>query len=401
MKILYINSLYPPLVKGGAELSLQQIVEGMQTLGHEAVIASLHPEDTPITDKVNDVRVIRVPLKNSYWPYKDIKTSSLSRLSWHIRDRKNTAMGQTLRQILKKERPDLVSCHNLAGWSISVWDQAQVAGIPVVQVLHDFYLLCPNSNMNRGGTPCEKQCLSCQALRSGHAKASGKVSAVVGISQSILNRFLSYGYFAKAKKQVIYNIRNAADAQSGRKRNPGQKLQVGYLGTISKVKGVEWLIHQFQGLDIPASLKIAGTGNEGTIAELRSLAKNSDVEFTGYVQPQQFLEQIDVLVVPSLWEEPLGMVAIEALAAAIPVVTSGKGGLSESVKHEINGLICPPEQPDSLAQALICLFQDAELYNRLSAAAPASVSHFLDRDRLISEYDQVYRSVSSSTAFTT
>ncbi|MBN7809335.1 glycosyltransferase family 4 protein [Algoriphagus sp. H41] len=398
MKILYINSLYPPLVKGGAELSLQLIVEGMQSLGHEVVVASLHPEQTLITDRVNRVRVIRVPLKNAYWPYRDVKTSALSRLSWHIRDRRNAAMGKVLGQIIKKERPDLVSCHNLAGWSVAAWDEAEAAGIPIVQVLHDFYLLCPNSNMNRGGTPCEKQCLSCQVLRSGHAHASAKLSAVVGISQSILSRFGSYGYFPKAKKQVIYNIRSVSAAQAPKLREPGQKLTVGYLGTISRVKGVEWLIRQFQELEIPASLKIAGKGHEHTVSTLRGLAKKGDVEFVGYVQPQQFLSQLDVLVVPSLWEEPLGMVAIEALAGAVPVVTSGKGGLSESVQHELNGLICPPEQPESLGQSLRRLYEDTELYNRLSAAAPASVAHFLDKNRLISEYDQIYRSVSLSTS---
>lgn len=393
MKILYINSLYSPLVKGGAELSLQLIVEGMKSLGHEVVVASLHPENSVKTDWVNGVKVIRVPLENTYWPFRDTQASKLSKVAWHVRDRMNSAMGAVIRQILKEEQPDVVSCHNLAGWSIAVWDEIHAAGIPIIQVLHDYYLLCPNSNMNKGGTPCEKQCLSCQVLRNSHAKASSKITAVVGISQSILKRFVSAGYFSKASKQVIYNVRTTPESVTPRVRVSGQKMTVGYLGTISVVKGVKWLITEFQRLNIPATLKIAGKGDDSTMEQFKALAEESPIEFVGYVKPGDFLKNIDVLAVPSLWEEPLGMVAIEALANGVPVVTSGKGGLSESVKHEVNGLICPPEQPESLGEAISRLFEDASLYNRLSASAPASVARFLDGHRLISEYNEVVQNL--------
>lgn len=389
MKILYINSLYSPLIKGGAEISLQLIVEGMKSLGHEVVVASLHPESTFLTDRVNGVKVIRVPLKNDYWPYQDTQESKLSKLAWHIRDRRNAAMGETIRKIVREERPDVVSCHNLAGWSIAVWDEIHAAGIPIIQVLHDFYLLCPNSNMNKRGTPCETQCVSCRLLRSTHPKTSSNVSAVVGISLSILSRFTSAGYFSNASQQVIYNVRTAPDSSIARIREKGQKLVLGYLGTISSVKGVEWLIQQFLNLPIPATLKIAGKGDQKVLEEFKALAAGHEVEFVGYVKPNDFLKEVDVLVVPSLWDEPLGMVAIEALANSVPVITSGKGGLSESVKQEENGLICPPDQPDSLGEAMVRLFDNPTLYNRLSANARDSVSHLLNKDRLISEYNQV------------
>ncbi|GAA0880451.1 glycosyltransferase family 4 protein [Algoriphagus jejuensis] len=395
MKILYINSLYSPLIKGGAELSLQLIVEGMKSLGHEVVVASLHPEPAPKVDELNGVKVYRVPLENAYWPYLDTQPSTLAKMAWHARDRKNLTMGKKIRQILKDEQPSVVSCHNLAGWSIAVWDEIYALGVPIIQVLHDFYLLCPNSNMNKAGIPCEDQCMSCQLLRYSHAKNSSKVSAVVGISQSILNRFTSAGYFSQASKQVIYNVRTAPEPQPPRVRKPREKLILGYLGTVSKVKGVAWLIDQFQKLSIPRTLKIAGKGDDATLEEFRALAKISPVEFVGYVKPNEFLKTIDILVVPSLWEEPLGMVAIEALANGIPVITSGKGGLSESVKHEKNGLICSPEQPNSLGEAIVRIYDYPSLYNRLSAAASFSVSHFLDKSRLISEYSQVIQETKS------
>src|SRR5690606_2371457 len=118
----------------------------------------------------------------------------LQRLSWHLKDRLNHDMGSYVREVLKLEKPDVVSCHNLAGWSVAVWDEISRAGIPVIQVLHDMYLACANSNMFKGDHPCDTQCLSCRLLRSQHPEKSDQVSAVVGISQSILNRFTQLGY---------------------------------------------------------------------------------------------------------------------------------------------------------------------------------------------------------------
>src|SRR5690606_9070669 len=94
-------------------------------------------------------------------------------------------------------------------------------------------------------------------------------------------------------------------------RKEGDTLRIGYIGTLSRIKGVEWLIEQFQSLDIDATLSIGGKGQTDYEAYLRSLADNAAVSFLGQVNSNDFYAMIDVLVVPSLWQEPLGMVAIE------------------------------------------------------------------------------------------
>ncbi|PZX52698.1 glycosyltransferase family 4 protein [Algoriphagus chordae] len=391
MKILYINSLYSPLIEGGAEISLKLIVEGMKSLGHEVAVLSLMPEEGLKKELVDGVTVYRAGLQNRYWPYSKAKKNKLSRLAWHYRDQSNEAMVEVVIEILLTEKPDIVSCHNLAGWSAAVWNPIHQAGIPIVQVLHDLYLLCPNSNMFKNEQTCENQCLSCKILRSNHAEKSTQVSAVVGISNSILQRFIHFGYFANASKNIIYNTRTISNPAPKSARRAGQSIRFGYLGTLSKVKGLDWMIEQFKKLDFEASLSIAGKGDPEYEKHLKEISSGANIEFVGYVNSTEFLAEIDVLIVPSLWEEPLGMVAIEALANHVPVIANKRGGLQETVKDGINGLYCFDSEPDSLGTTMRELYKNPELYNQFSQAARASVASILDADRLIKEYEVVLK----------
>ena len=394
MKILYINALYSPYVEGGAELSLKLIVEGMQAKGHEVVVLSLVPEGGLSAEWVDGVKVYRAGLKNSYWPFSKERPGKYRRLAWHLRDHRNRSMLADVKEVLKVEQPDIVSCHNLVGWSIAVWDEMNRSGVPIVQVLHDMYLLCPNSNMYKGGQPCQQQCVSCRALRIGHRQRSGKVSAVVGISQSILNRFETHGYFAGVPNYMVHNARDIPEARPARLREEETPLNVGYIGTLSAIKGVEWLINQFKTSGVEGRLHIAGKGKYEDVAHLEMLAAgDSRIIFEGYVNPQDFYPMIDVLVVPSLWEEPLGMVAIEGLANNLPVIASNRGGLRETITDGKNGILCEPDRPDSLGHALATLWQDTALYNRLAKTARQSVDAFLNVSRMVDEYEAILQQV--------
>ena len=389
MKILYINTLYSPYIEGGAEISLKLIVEGMKSLGNQVAVLSLFPGKGMEEEEVNGIKVYRAGLQNFYWPYHKKRPGKYLRFAWHLRDRYNPSMMREVVKVLEKENPDVVSCHNLAGWSVGVWDEIHNRDIPIVQVLHDMYLLCANSNMFKGDLPCDTQCLSCRILRFPHKEKSNKISAVVGISKSILNRFTEFNYFSNATKYVIHNTRSIPLPPAKKKRERGDVLKIGYLGTLSKIKGIEWLIDQFQSLDINATLVIAGKGKKDYEQKLKSLAHHKNITFLGYVKSSDFYPLIDVLVVPSLWEEPLGMVAIEGLANNLPVIANNSGGLKETVIDGKNGILCYASTPDSLGDAIKRLYHDVDLYNKLAALARPSVSEILSRERMIEQYRSV------------
>ncbi|WP_028239390.1 glycosyltransferase family 4 protein [Stutzerimonas azotifigens] len=385
MNVLLLNAFYPPDVLGGAEVMVRQLAEGLRRRGHRvAVLATgshpgLHPE------MLGGVRVYRAGLRNLYWHFTQQRPNRLLRLGWHLLDRYNAAMRLPLRQVIELEQPDVVLSHNLAGWSISAWDEVQAAGLPLVQVLHDYYLLCPKDTMFRHGCDCRRQCGSCAALRRRHAQASHKVRAVVGVSRFLLERFEDHGFFPWAARHVLHN-RLPGSALAPTPAEHDGPLRFGYIGTLSGNKGVGWLIEQFQRLDIDATLSLAGRGKDDDEARLKALCRSPRIGFVGYRRTTDFLREIDVLVVPSLWAEPFGLVAVEACAAGRPVIASRMGGLPEIVRERVNGLLCSPDEPDSLGQAMLRLCFDAALRRQLAAQAPASVAAMTDQEAMLDEY---------------
>ncbi|WP_152227195.1 glycosyltransferase family 4 protein [Pseudomonas sp. SCB32] len=390
MKLLFVNSLYAPHTVGGVEVMLQSMVEGLQRRGHEVEVLSTGPDAGLRRDSHNGVPVLRAGLRNLYWPFAGQRPGTLRRLAWHALDRYNRGMRDVLAQVLAQSQPDLVVCHNLAGWSIAAWDAIHDAGLPIVQVLHDQYLTCPRGMRFNKGQQCQRQCGSCALLRYSHAQASAQVDTVVGVSRYQLAALVDAGYFAHSQRYVVYNSSPFVPLQDApaqvTERRP---LRFGFIGSLTPNKGVEWLIEQFQKQSLDASLLIAGRGDAAYVNTLKSLADPQHVHFVGYRNSSEFFSEIDVAVVPSIGAESFGLVALEACAHHLPVIVSTRGGLVEIVRDGLNGLHCAPEHPDSLGEAIRRLGEDAPLRQRLASRARESVASMLSVERMLDEYETV------------
>jgi glycosyltransferase involved in cell wall biosynthesis len=392
MKLLFINTLYAPHIGGGAEVILREHVQEFQRRGHRVAVLATGPDAGCQVEDVDGIRVYRAGIRNLYWTHGGSRAGRLSRLRWHWKDRYNRQMRSYVRQAIEDLSPDLVVCHNLSGWSIAAWDEVVQARLPIVQVLHDLYLACPNANMFKGGRACEQQCGLCKAFRASHATASQRLSAVVGVSGYVLRRLEGLGYFRDVKTTVIHNARQIDDPGYS-PRPAGERLRVGYIGTLSQSKGLEWLLEQFHGQPGEAELVIAGKGEPGYESHLRAIADPRRVRFAGYVDPKAFFATIDVCVVPSIWPDTFPGVAYEACAHHVPVIGSRIGGIPEIVQEGINGLFCDPLQPQTLGAALSRLSQDRALLNRLSTQARKSVAPLLDPQRMYGQYGDLYAAV--------
>ncbi|EIK98697.1 glycoside hydrolase family protein [Pseudomonas sp. M47T1] len=394
MNVLFLSSLYAPNIGGGAEIVLQRTVEGLHRRGMNVCVLTTGADAGLTHDLVKGVTVYRAGLLNNYWHFSDQRPNALARLGWHLRDRYNMGMRAYVRQVMDKENIDLVVCHNLGGWSVAVWDEIAKAGVPIVQVLHDMYLLCPGSLMFKKRQCCNGPCTLCQSLRQGHAERSSQVDAVVGVSHFLLDRLQNARFFRNASAHVIYNASPRVEEvqriyPQGRLAH-SEPLRFGFLGTLSDHKGVRWMIEQFKRLPFNATLQIAGRGQQDYEREIRQLADAENIHFVGYQSPESFYRQIDVALVPSLWNEPFGMVAVEACAHSVPVIASHRGGLPEIIREGINGLLCNPDEPDSLGLAMVRLYRQPELRHQLAAQARASVAPLLEIDRMLDSYQQLF-----------
>lgn len=390
MKILYINSLYAPYIGGGAEIVLKSLVEGMQGRGHEVAVLTTGAAPGLQKDEIDGVRIWRAGIKNLYWQHSASRLNPMVKLLWHWNDRYNSSMRGYIKEVIRLEKPDLVNCHNLAGWSIAAWDEIRESTLPIVQTLHDYYLLCSRSTMFNDGKVCDVQCVLCEQLRRKHSTKSSVVDCVVGVSSYVLERICDEGYFEKSKKAVIYNACNIP-ASNKNERNELSPIRFGYIGTLSESKGLEWLIRQYQKNNLQGTLTIAGSGQKKYEDHLKTLVNSDSIKFVGYVPSEEFYSQIDVCIVPSLWAEPFGMVTIEANASHLPVITSGRGGQAEIVTHEENGLIVDPSLPDTLGNALCRIADDRDIYQYMVSRARKSVENYLDINGMLDAYENLYR----------
>lgn len=358
MKILHINSHFPPDTSGGAVYSVKNLVNSLHLNGHEIVVISTNPIGIDRVERNNGVNIYRVGIRNLYWPGGEAQVSryyGLLKPIWHLIDTFNPWMSDEIDRIIDTEIPDIVHTHTLSGFSATVWKNIKKKGLPLVHTLRDHYLLCPRATMYRRGTNCNKQCFMCKLYAYPRKLLSNYVDIVVGVSNYILDRHLSHNYFCNSKiKTVIYNSYSIAYVKGRNSRPFHQSLVLGYIGMLNQPKGIELLLDQ---LPKNVELYIAGKGSYAYEKYLKAKYKKSNIVFLGFIDPQELFRKIDVLVYPSLLNEAFGRGIIEAYANGIPVIASKRGGIPEIVEDGVTGCIFDPDNPLSLPTIINYLFE--------------------------------------------
>ena len=162
-----------------------------------------------------------------------------------------------------------------------------------------------------------------------------------------------------------------------RDRSLHDPVVIGLLGQVSPHKGHDDALKMIEHLGDGFRLVVGGAGRDDYLAALKTHATDLPVEFIGFTETQDFLGRIDFLILPS-WEEPFGIVVVEAMAAGVNVIATNAGGPPETLDFGKAGLLVPPRDPLSLAAAVRTLTSDRKLAGELRRRA---------RDRAVSHYD--------------
>lgn len=355
IKVLLINTLYPPNITGGAERSVMFLAEALVNQDKNVVVATITPNKSYIDVDNNGIKTYYIKLANIYWPFRKEQANPFYRLIWHFFDTYNFAMASEIAKIIDQEKPDIVHTNNIAGFSVSIWQKANKRKIPIVHTLRDHYILCSRTTMFHKEKNCKTACLECKILSMPKIKATNLVHAVVGNSKYVLERHLSNGAFQKtAIKSVIYNAyKNKSRSLLNKKTQENKKIRFGYLGQLNYSKGIEKLLETFVNInENTAELHIAGSGNDQYVRHLKNNFLKENIIFLGFVNPDEFLDTIDILIVPSISNDVLPRVIFEAYAHKIPVVASNRGGIPEIVIHQKTGWIFDPENKMELLYLL-------------------------------------------------
>jgi len=287
----------------------------------------------------------------------------------------NREVAGRLRRYQEVGRFDLWLVHNvLPGLSPSVYQTAYSLNVPIIHYLHNYRLGCTNGFFLNHGSPCER-CLDGNfwpAFRTACWKNSRWLSGLMGLilrkirREGLLTKAAAWIAISEAQKQKHVAMGIPADRIHvihhfyESREPPPAPCPAGdflFLGRLSPEKGVDWLLRSWASLDHRGPrLVIAGTGPEE--ASLRKLSGDlglRNVQFVGFTDPNQQRElwaKSAALVVPSIWDEPFGMVVLEAWAHSRPVVAFAKGALAEIIRHNADGLLAEPFSETSLAANL-------------------------------------------------
>jgi len=167
-----------------------------------------------------------------------------------------------------------------------------------------------------------------------------------------------------------------------------------YVGSLSKIKGVDLLIKAFNRVDEEARLKIVGDGPERK--KLEKMA-DSSVEFLGHIDHEMtshIYERSDIVIVPSVWPEPLSRVLLEAAYFGKPIVATDVGGSSEVVKDGYNGLLVEADQ-ERLRDELEYIIKEKEKRKEMSKNMEEFYKEKLSREKVVKDIIDYYRAIDS------
>jgi glycosyltransferase involved in cell wall biosynthesis len=193
-------------------------------------------------------------------------------------------------------------------------------------------------------------------------------------------------------------------------RREGEPWQLTFVGRLDALKGGKFFIDALptvaDTLRRPLHVTFAGEGPdrarcERAARDLRSTRDDIRIEFTGWLDRagvQELLERTDVVVFPSVWPEPFGLVGPEAGRRGIPVAAFAVGGVRDWLIDGVNGFLAPGDPPTTagLAQAIINCLRDPMVHERLRRGA-IEMSERFSRQNHLSELLGVFESVRGKT----
>jgi glycosyltransferase involved in cell wall biosynthesis len=303
-----------------------------------------------------------------------------------------------LSDLISEFKPDLLHLHIYYGkLSGSIFASARDAGVPVIQTLHEFKIVCPIHSLSRHGSSCR----ACAGFNFRHAlinrcnRGSLARSALTWLESSVthmaggldsVNKFIAVSDFVRntvvemgVPSDKVAVVPNFTDYEAVTP-NFGHDNYFLCYGRLEAGKGLLPLLEAFRALP-SLRLVVAGAGSQaGELARYVTANQMSNVEFRGFCSGPELSSLIGgatAIVCPSLAAETFGLTIIEAFAHGKPVIASRIGAFPEVVSDGESGTLVPPGDVAALVEAIQHLASD-ELGRRFMALAARDrvVNHF-------------------------
>ncbi len=275
-------------------------------------------------------------------------------------------------ELLRREKPDVVHVHNtFVMISPSIYSACREAGVPVVQTLHNYRLLCPAGTFFRDGKLCE-ECLHNSLIRSVehscyHDSYSAsavvasmlayhrardtwrrEISCFVALTQFARNKFMEGGL----PGEKIFVKPNFVSPDPGARTGIGDYAL--FAGRLSPEKGVGTILAAWKRLSVSVPLVIIGGGPDHENLKAQAASEGlTNVEFKGHLPREETLAAINnarFVIISSEWYETFCMAIAESFACSTPVICSRLGVMQELVENNRTGMHFGPSDSEDLAR---------------------------------------------------
>lgn len=394
MRIQLICAAFPPFGKGGGPATSALIARGLVAAGHQVEVITA--SDTPLDETRDGYHVRSIGSPNLYADYWQPRPG-WKKAAWHVLENFNPRAYLRMRREIRRFAPDLVATVSIENVNVATWLAARRAGVPVLHFLHSYFLLCWRGSLFRDGARCVARCGSCRALSIGKEALSRHVDAVAGESRFVIDAHRAHGLFGAASRFVVPTPATADGAiAEPAARGQAPVVTIGYIGNISAEKGVATLAVAARALVArhgeAVRFVVAGSGAPALMAELAQAFPGAATRFLGWCRPEDFYAEVDLVVVPSLWDEPYGRVSVEPLQHGIPVIVARSGGLPENIVDGVSGRSFEAGDAAALATILGELVADRAALAALSRGAAARASDY-GFDRFVGRLDAMAEAV--------
>jgi len=307
-------------------------------------------------------------------------------------------------ELIRRASPHVIHCHNTFPLlSPAIYWAAAKAGVPVVQTLHNFRLLCAQAMLLRDGKVCEdcvgklpwrgvtRKCYRDSAAQSAVLVGMLGLHRAIGSYRDKVTRYIALSQFSKRKliegglpaQKVLVKPNFVAAATM----HDGPRHGALFVGRLSPEKGLSVLTAALESLP-GVTVNVIGTG------PLRpTLESNAQIRLIGQCSEeavQARMREADFLVMPSICYEQFPRTLVEAFGCALPVIASRLGPLAELIEHGRTGLLFEPGSARDLAQTISFAKANLSLMRKLGRAARAEYEAKYTPERNHQQLVEVY-----------
>jgi glycosyltransferase involved in cell wall biosynthesis len=363
LKIMYIDQQYR--FSGGVEQYVYSVTNGLEQMGHEIIaVYGIKSENTH-----------HFRGRNEYW------VPGIEKVP-HLFVRNDIAL-KRVTEIIKSDKPDLIHVHNIRNFAV-IKRCSDLA--PTIRTVHDPTLCCyrdwkllPDLNRictKRVGINClftgclsqyHESPLSAIPKKYKEIKVHKELSRII-VSSNYMKDLLVQNKIPSEKIRILPYFTHTQDLDSP--SFPADQNIILYVGLIHLIKGVDKLIAALKHLKKDFKAIIIGQGDY--LEQYKNIANElgleEKIQFIGWVPNEDlssYYRQASVLAVPSWWAEAFGIVGIEAMANARPVVAFRTGGIPDWLEDRETGFLVERGDIKGLAEKISLLLDNKDLARRM------------------------------------